>query len=331
VTGAPGYHQVAVATPFAVGAVNCWLIDDDPLTLVDTGPNWGTALEELEQRLGALGRRVEDLQRIVITHQHIDHEGLCGILQRRSGAEVCALDLLAGVLEGYEGWQERDDAHAAEVMVRNGVAPDVVTTRRAMARTARAWGAAATVDTRLTDGGELAFAGRTLRVLHRPGHSPTDTVFHDAANGVLLGGDHLLGHISSNPLISLPVGGRSGAVGTTPHALRNYVRSMRETAAMDDVAVVLPGHGDPVTGIPELVEGRLTMHERRAAKIHGLLAERGPLDAHEIAHALWGGVALAQAWLTMSEVLGHLDLLLERGEVTANEPPDGVVTFSAGA
>ena len=50
----------------------------------------------------------------------------------------------------------------------------------------------------------------------------------------------------------------------------------------------------------------------RAAKIHRLLEQR-PLTAHEIAQRLWGNVALTQAYLTLSEVLGHLDLLAERG------------------
>jgi hypothetical protein len=36
-----GIHCLAIPTPFAVGRVNCYLIDDDPLTLVDTGPNSG--------------------------------------------------------------------------------------------------------------------------------------------------------------------------------------------------------------------------------------------------------------------------------------------------
>ena len=59
------------------------------------------------------------------------------------------------------------------------------------------------------------------------------------------------------------------------------------------------------------------MHERRARKIRGLLAE--PEAAHEIAQALWGNVAVTQAFLTLSEVLGHVDLLLERGEVREEE------------
>ena len=74
-----------VPTPFAVGRVNCYLIEDDPLTLVDTGPNSGKSLDELEQALAAHGRRVEDLELIVLTHQHIDHIGLAEILARALG------------------------------------------------------------------------------------------------------------------------------------------------------------------------------------------------------------------------------------------------------
>ena len=102
-------HTLSIPTPFAVGRVNCYLIDDDPLTLVDTGPNSGKALDELDVALRAHGRRIDDLERIVITHQHLDHMGLVGILARRSQAEVVTLDLLAPVIEEFGAYAERDD------------------------------------------------------------------------------------------------------------------------------------------------------------------------------------------------------------------------------
>lgn len=40
-----------------------------------------------------------------------------------------------------------------------------------------------------------------------------------------------------------------------------------------------------------LIDERFRMHDRRAHKIHRLLAER-PLTAFEIAQALWGTVAV---------------------------------------
>jgi glyoxylase-like metal-dependent hydrolase (beta-lactamase superfamily II) len=315
-------HALAVPTPFAVGRVNCYLVEDDPLTLVDCGPNSGTSLTRLEAGLAAHGRRVEDLERIVITHQHIDHIGLAQILADRSGAEVCALDALAPWLATYGEHMDADDRFSEAVMHRHGIPDDVSLALRAVTQQFRGWGASVQVGTALHDGGELGFAGRTWTVHHRPGHSPSDTVFHDAASGELVGGDHLIGHISSNPLISRPL---DGSEGERPKALVTYLASLRATHAMD-LRVVHAGHGEPVTGHRELIDERLRMHDRRARKLAGLIAAK-PSTAHELAHELWGNVAVTQAYLTLSEVLGHVDLLLDAGEVVEVED-DGVVRFA---
>jgi glyoxylase-like metal-dependent hydrolase (beta-lactamase superfamily II) len=318
-------HTLPIPTPFAVGRVNCYLVDDDPLTLVDTGPNSGTSLTALEAALGEHGRRVEDLERIVITHQHIDHFGLVAILADRSGAEVCALDALAPWLARFGQAMEGDDAFAEAIMVRHGIPEDVVMVLRAVTRQFRAWGASATVTEPLTDGGTLHFAGRTWRVHHRPGHSPSDTVFHDEQSGELVGGDHLIKHISSNPLISRPLDGRGDAATNRPKALVAYLASLRATRDME-LSVVMPGHGEPVDDHRALIDERMRMHDRRARKLHGLLAER-PRTAHELAQELWGNVAVTQAYLTLSEVLGHIDLLLADGRVVEEEA-DRVVRFA---
>jgi glyoxylase-like metal-dependent hydrolase (beta-lactamase superfamily II) len=163
-------------------------------------------------------------------------------------------------------------------------------------------------------------------VWHRPGHSPSDTVFHDEASGVLLGGDHLIRHISSNPLITRPLGG--DAESRRPQALVTYLASLAATRAME-LDVVLPGHGEPVEDHAALIDERVRLHARRADKLHRLIAER-PRTAYELAQAMWGNVAVTQAYLTLSEVLGHVDLLLNDGRVV-EEDEAGVVRFTATA
>jgi glyoxylase-like metal-dependent hydrolase (beta-lactamase superfamily II) len=321
-------HCLSIPTPFMVGRVNCYLIEDEPLTLVDVGPNSGKALDELERALAGHGHRIEDLQRIVITHQHIDHLGLVDILARRSNAEVCALDLLAPVIEEFAAEAERNDELAEALMLRHGIPRDVVTALRSVSRSFRAWGGSTKVTRPLADGADLEFAHRTLQVLHRPGHSPSDTLFHDRASGELIGGDHLIARISSNPLISRPLGGKSGEPGGgRPRALITYMASLRETRAMK-LEVVLPGHGEPVTDHVKLIDERFALHERRANKIAGLIEEQ-PRSAYEIAQSLWGNVAVTQAYLTLCEVLGHVDLLLEDGRVTEEDGPGGTRRFRA--
>ncbi len=103
---AAGVHRIAVPTPFAVGRVNCYLLTGEPLTLVDTGLNSGTSLDYLERALTEIGVRIEDLELIVLTHQHMDHEGLLEILARRSGAEVAAFARAGSLARRLPGQRE---------------------------------------------------------------------------------------------------------------------------------------------------------------------------------------------------------------------------------
>jgi glyoxylase-like metal-dependent hydrolase (beta-lactamase superfamily II) len=321
--GARGVHCLAIPTPFAVGRVNCYLIEDEPLTLLDAGPNSATSLTALEAALGEHGRRVEDLERIVVTHQHIDHIGLIDILAKRSGAEVCALDRLAPWLASYKQEMEANDSFSAQIMLRNGIPQDVVYALRAVSASFRGWGAAAQVSRPLAEGELLQFASRAWRVLYRPGHSPSDTVFFDEASGELFGGDHLIKHISSNPLISRPL---EGEIGERPRALMAYMDSLRKTREME-LEVVYAGHGEPVEDHRKLIDERMGMHERRANRLYKLVAER-PRNAYEMAQEMWGNVAVTQAFLTLSEVLGHVDVLIDEGRVSERET-DGVTSFQA--
>ena len=323
---AAGIHRLAVPTPFMVGRVNAYLIEDSPLTLVDSGPNSAKALDELEQQLNARGHAVEDLELLIVSHQHMDHFGLASILARRSGAEVAALEPLGGYLASYGRETDLDDAFAEGIMLRHGIPQEVVTALRAVSAGFRAWGSAVDVTRPLSDGSELVLGDRTLRVLHRPGHSPSDTVFYDERRSTMLAADHLIAHISSNPLLARPLGQEPDPDGPRPQALLTYMASLEKTRAMD-LDLVLPGHGRPIRDHVALIDERFRMHDRRAERIHRLIAEQ-PRSAHEIAHELWGNVAVTQAYLTLSEVLGHVDLLLRDGRAIEEER-DGVVRFRA--
>jgi glyoxylase-like metal-dependent hydrolase (beta-lactamase superfamily II) len=319
-----GIHCLAIPTPFLVGRVNCYLVEDDPLTLIDTGPNSGKSLDELEQALAAHGRAVEDLERVVITHQHMDHLGLLEVLVRRSGAEVAALHLLGPYLENWSASASADDEFAQAVMRRHGVPAEMATVLGSVGSAFRAFGSSGSVTRPLYDGDRLSFRDRELTVLHRPGHSPSDTVFWDEQRGVLIGGDHLLAHISSNPLVSRPL---SEDAEGEPQALLAYIESMQLTRELP-AKLVLGGHGEPITDHAALIDERLRMHERRARKLHRILAA-GPMTAYELAAEMWGNVAVTQAFLTISEVLGHMGLL-ERQQLVRRVVSSGdVVRFEA--
>jgi glyoxylase-like metal-dependent hydrolase (beta-lactamase superfamily II) len=320
---AAGIHRLAIPTPFAVGRVNVYVIEDEPLTLVDAGPNSGTSFDELRRGVAGLGHSLEDIELVILTHQHIDHLGLVSLVAAQSGADVAAIDAAVPFVENYSLEAQADDEFARDIMFRNGIPEDVVTALQSVSQAFRAWGARAHVTRVLRDGEEMVFSDRTLHVHHRPGHSPTDTVFHDRERRILIAADHLLKHISSNPLITRSLDGS----GERPQALVTYLDSLRKTREMD-VDLVLPGHGDPISDHRRLIDERFALHRRRADKIYALIAER-PRSAYEIARALWGNIAVTQAYLTLSEVLGHIDLLLNDGRVREVERDGGVVFENA--
>ncbi len=306
---AAGIHCLRIPTPFAVGRVNCYLLEDEPLTLIDTGPNSGKALDELQSQLAERGHSIDDLELVILTHQHIDHLGLVEIVVEHSGAEVAALGVAAERLANFGEDAELEDRFAVELMLRNGIPEEVAFALQSVSRSFRGWGSRAQVTRPLGDGEEMSFRDRTLQVLHRPGHSPSDTVFWDEERRILIAADHLIAHISSNPLISRPLDGSD----RRPQALVTYMESMRKTREMP-AEIVLSGHGEPIVDHVALIDDRLAKHERRKEKIYRLIAER-PRSGYELAQAIWGNVAVTQAFLTLSEVIGHVDLLLNEGRV----------------
>jgi glyoxylase-like metal-dependent hydrolase (beta-lactamase superfamily II) len=319
---AAGIHRLQIPTPFAVGRVNCYLLEDEPLTLIDTGPNSGKSLDELEHQLDALGHAIEDLELVILSHQHIDHLGLVEIIAARSRAEVAAIDAVVPFVENFGRDAELDDEFAGGLMLRHGIPEDVVIALRSVSRSFRGWGARAKITRPLHDGERLALRDRVLEVQHRPGHSPSDTLFWDAERRILICADHLIAHISSNPLISRPLDGAA----PRPQALVTYIESLRRTRELP-AEVVLPGHGKPITDHRSLIDERFALHRRRSEKLYRLISER-PRTAYELAQELWGNVAVTQAFLTLSEVVGHVDLLLNEGRV--REVADGeLVRFEA--
>lgn len=317
-----GIHRIRVPGPFGVGPTNAYLLDDEPLTLVDPGPNWVTSLEGLERGLVELGHTIGDLGMIVLTHQHVDHEGLAGYLARRTGAEVACLDLLAPYLSTFEtsiaaDYQVRDEtmrAHGLDAALADAARPSSILVQQ--------FGGAVTATRRVPAGGVVELRDRRLRFLFRPGHSPSDTVLLDEDRAIAIAGDHLLPKITSNALLDRSL--LPGAGLSRTRALVDYRASLRATRELE-LAVALPGHGEPIGDHRGLVDARFEAHERRLERLLELLDGKGPRTARSLAVDLWGETTcLMQPFLTISEAVGHLDLLLDRGLVV--ERSDGGMT-----
>lgn len=312
-----GIVQIQAPLPH-IRSVNMWLLRGSPLTLIDTGPYSADALEALEAGLRGEGLRVEDIELVIPTHHHLDHSGLTATIAARSGARVAALDRTAEYGARYVDRSGSDRTFSRELMRHHGVPESVIEANEGFWDFIRDTSAPFETDAVLSDGDLIAAGGRDLRVLARPGHSTTDTLFVDEQSGIAFVGDHLLAGISSNAEI-VPV---AEPTGSRPRARIEYLANMKRTAAMP-LELLLTGHGDPVRDHVGLVRRRFNEHRRRCRRILDVIAE-GPAQAYGIAGHLWSARTVSdQPLLVVWEVLGHLDLLLDDGRVSEQKIDDG--------
>jgi glyoxylase-like metal-dependent hydrolase (beta-lactamase superfamily II) len=318
-------EPIPIALPLAhVGSVNVWLLPGEPLTLVDTGPRDDRALDALEAGLRRHGVRIEDLERLLLTHHHVDHVGLAATIARRSGARVAGLGVLADYVVGYDLEVEEDRRFSQVLMRHHGVPEEAIAGGEALWDFLRESAEPFVVDTPLADGERVEAGGRTLRVVARPGHSTTDTLFVHDAGGLAFTGDHLLSRISSNTEVASPERSLDGRA----RSRVRYLDGLRLTAQMP--LRLLTGHGAPVDEPARLVQARLLEHRDRCERILAILDDGGT-TAYAIAQRLWSARTVAeQPLLVVWEVLGHLELLLAAGRVTERAQEGGAL-FEAAA
>lgn len=301
--------QIAIPVPY-LGSVNVWLLKGDPLTLVDAGPANDEALASLEQQLDGHGLRVEDVELLLITHHHLDHSGLAAKIKLRSGARIAAHRGTARWGVGYHERAAEEHRFTLTLMAAHGVPEHLIAASAPFFAHIMRDSAAYGTDRVLLDGDTIRAGDRTLRVVFRPGHSTTDTLLVDEASGDAFVGDHLLADITSGAELmptELPGDERR-------RALLEYLANLRKTAAMQ-LATCFPGHGPTIEDHRRLIEERMAFHSTRLDLI-AQHVEAGCSTAFEIARRLWSDeVAETQTVLAIWEVLGHLDILVNRGTV----------------
>ncbi len=308
--------------------MNAYLLPGDPVTLVDPGPRWRQSLTGLEAALAEERLHVDDVELLVLTHQHQDHVGLAATIQRRSGCVVAGHELLADLLADEAATRAGEDAYEIALMRLHGIPDTIVAEVPRISAQARGYGESVEVGLRLADGDVLAAGDRELEVALRPGHSPTDTIFLLGDGSALLG-DHLLLDSPAVTVAHRPPRG-SADPRERPRALLDYRASLAATANRA-VTSGFPGHGDRVGDAAAAIADRLAAQDRRAERLLGKLG-REPQTAWEIAESVWQadrGPAEAHPlpvqYIVLSDVLSHLDLLVETGRAREQDDGDRIV------
>lgn len=303
-----GIHQMIVPTPFPVGDVNMYLVEGDALTLVDAGVKTEEAWESFRMQLKDIGYKPEDIEQVVLTHHHPDHVGLLDYLPERM--PVIGQWRNEPWISRDEQFYEQHDTFFTELFHAAGIDPYFLKFIPGLKRTMK-FSCNRSLTESFKEGDEVkGMPG--WKVVETPGHAQSHVVLYRERDGLMIGGDFLLKHISSNPLLEPPYPGEM----ERPKTQLQYNDSLKK-ALQYDISRVLPGHGHDVTSAHTLIELRLGKQDRRARTIHEWLKER-PMTAFAICKKMFPTVFQKELSLTMSETFGQLDYLEAIGAVSVD-------------
>lgn len=311
---------LSIPTPFYVGDVNVYLIKEDPLTLIDAGPKTAAAAEALDLKLKQNGVRVEDIERIVLTHAHEDHCGLAAqVRDRARRAEIYVHRWETGHLFGRLAREEN-----RRIMLRAGVPEPVFAEMQALyAEISLLTDALADGDfLTLEDGQELEFAAGSLEVLHTPGHTPGSCSFLRAANRTMICGDCVLKRITPNPIVSPdPIDPERKF-----RSLAEYLVSLARIRSCSPT-LLYGGHGEPITDFEEIFHRYVRAIDERQRRVIALVSKDGE-TAFEIAQKLFPDAIDRDVhrFLAISEAIAHLDYAASEKKI-AVELKDGVEIY----
>ncbi|WP_018923393.1 MBL fold metallo-hydrolase [Salsuginibacillus kocurii] len=300
-------HQITVPTPFQVGPVHVYVIKGEALTMIDAGPKTEEARVLLTTKMKELGFQFQDIEQIILTHHHPDHIGLADQFPH---AEIKAH-------HRNEPWISHDHMFFSKVKDYfyefyrlHGVPQHFIDMIKKEHLAYIKLCPQFELSQFLNEGDQIeGLSG--WKVIETPGHAQTHISLLREEDGLFIGGDHILADISSNAIIEAPYGNEE-----RPKTLLQYRNALRRCKELP-IQQVLPGHGRAIGNPAGLIDKRLNEQDERANYLYELLKKDGEQTSFNLCQQLFPQVHQVQPALTLSEVIGHLDLLIANKDVDA--------------
>ncbi|WP_254838451.1 MBL fold metallo-hydrolase [Natronomonas marina] len=310
-----GVHRIEVPTPFDIGTVNCYAFESGALTVIDPGPDTDEAYEALADGLARIGAGVEDVERILVTHPHMDHFGIAGRVRDESGASVIAHEHAAAIMRDMEAHFVREQSFFEPFLISMGVPESTAVAVTEVPEPYLPFQRPIDID-RTVGGGDIVEGAPTFTCVHTPGHAPGSLCYHVPETRTTFTGDHVMSDITPNPVLTVRIGGE----GRT-RSLPAYMSSLERLLSVD-AERGYGGHREPIPDLHARVRETLDHHRERKEDVAELLEESGPATAYDLMREMFSGLPTTEVFLGMSEVIGHLDLLEDDGRVEITDEGD---------
>jgi glyoxylase-like metal-dependent hydrolase (beta-lactamase superfamily II) len=304
-------HRISVPTPFYVGPVNVYLIEEDPLTLIDAGPRDDNTLEALRSGLSRLGHKLSDIKRIIISHAHADHYGLAQLIVEESGATAYIHEWDARAVGA-----ETDYAAYRRLLTAAGVPREAIDRMEAGYEKFKGFAYPLDCVETLKDNDEILFDHESLTVVHTPGHTPGSICLLRTSNRLVFASDTVLKTITPNPVLSPdPIDAKRRF-----QSLGEYLVSLARIRALAPT-VLKGGHGDDVTDYDEHFHRMYRFTNARQSKLMALLPRDGA-TAWDTAKFLFPDAGGYHRFLALSETVAHLDYAVSERKLVVERNGD---------
>lgn len=329
-------HAVSVAQdwPSRTGPTWTYLLDGEGLTLIDAGAIG--SFPSLVDGITHAGFRPRDIERVIVTHGHPDHDGAVAQLVGEADTEVWAHAIYAHLLP-YDPWaiqrrplspiqREMHQVAEADTAARISVGSNDSLRHRSGHDEYLKVRKGLEVDHRIKAAGRLG----NLAFLHTPGHSPDEICV--TLDGLVFTGDHVLPEITPHPTTKIQYADDvKKALPPEYHdeerfyGLATYLRSLRRIVDLGSDILVLPAHRlfnrnrfniESVSRAGEVVQH----HARRLKRILVKIGSR-PATLEEVTRGIFERRKLigGNLYMALSEMVSHIELLQDTGDVELTE------------
>ncbi len=292
------------------------------VVLIDTG-------SKIEANLGKLSNYLKTKRKdvyLLLTHEHTDHVGLAGAIQKRHGATVFIHRKALRWTESFEKeWDLRSEA-VRKMLRMSGFTDRQMGPLDGFDRV-RDYAESFRPDHYVDHDDTLCVGGRTIQVIHTPGHSEGSVCYRDREYGLLFCGDNVVGGSQAVPAtIDCASRGRSRVP-----SIRKNLGSLRKLAEYAQGSPLLPGHGGVVTDLEAYRSGYVGYVETCRRQVLGAIAARRSSTPAELYDGIYAGRQVKSPthfFARIQQLFSVLDLLEHERSISRSDG-NGVARYSA--